>query len=128
MREVDAAMRASGLSWLYCIAVALIFYHILRESGANAPYQLFLHNDIDAGAMKLAAFTLFAAMPQLFALWQSSRLGYFGLIGVALVLLDVLLFWGVLGYSLEESTILIPVVILVGLVGLIVSTKTKSAH
>lgn len=78
---------------LFACAVALIFFHILRESGSQAPLALLNRGDWAAGALKLASYALVAAGIQLLIFTRSPQLGFHGLLAVATVLGGVLIAW-----------------------------------
>ncbi|MES2058197.1 MAG: hypothetical protein V4564_19835 [Pseudomonadota bacterium] len=77
----------------FACAAALIFYHILRETGPDAPLALLNRGDWAAGALKLGSYALIATGIQMLIFTRSPQLGFHGLLAVTAVLAGVLILW-----------------------------------
>lgn len=91
---IAPSRRDGVLSLLFGVAIALLFFYVLRGTGSRAPLALINNGNDEAGAAALAAHAFIAGGIALFLRKLSERLGFFGLLALVLTLLGVIIAWG----------------------------------
>lgn len=126
-RTVTATRTTRIIMFLFACAMALLFFHILRESGPDAPLALLNDGEWTAGALKLASYALVAAGIHLLIFTRSPQLGFHGLVAVAAVLGGVLIAWELPLRLADGLPLLAPLVAFLVVAGLLIWAWKRGA-